>query len=269
MGLARNLRDVQRGLEIVAEFPEYRALPIVLTESDPEGCAACSVKMAPQNNYRDGLMYASYTAAAINNIAKLGERAGMNLAGMLTWAFEFEGTAWFDGYRELATNGIDKPVLNVFRMAGMLHGDHVAAVSSGAAGLDRILANGVHDAPDIDVLATRSARELDALVWNYDDDALPAAPARIHLVVRGLDSRVERVLVHHYRIDETHSNAYAAWKRIGAPAQPNSAQVSQLAAAGQLELLTSPSFVRTEQGTAELDFTLPRQGVSLLRFSWE
>ena len=37
---------------------------------------------------------------------------------MLTWAFEFEDQPYFDGFRTLATNGIDKPVLNVFRMAG-------------------------------------------------------------------------------------------------------------------------------------------------------
>ena len=37
---------------------------------------------------------------------------------MLTWAFEFEGQPYFDGFRTLATNGIDKPVLNLFPHAG-------------------------------------------------------------------------------------------------------------------------------------------------------
>ncbi len=41
---------------------------------------------------------------------------------MLTWAFEFEGKPYFDGYRTLATNGVDKPVLNFFRMAGLMRG---------------------------------------------------------------------------------------------------------------------------------------------------
>ena len=42
-------------------------------------------------------------------------------------------------FRTLATNGIDKAVLNVFRMAGMMRGDQVKVSSSGAAGLDSIL----------------------------------------------------------------------------------------------------------------------------------
>ena len=44
----------------------------------------------------------------------------MKLQGMVTWAFEFEDQPWFAGYRDLATNGVDKPVLNVFRMAGLM-----------------------------------------------------------------------------------------------------------------------------------------------------
>ena len=42
--------------------------------------------------------------------------------GAVTWAFEFEDQPYFDGFRDLATNGIDKPVLSVFRMLGMMTG---------------------------------------------------------------------------------------------------------------------------------------------------
>src|SRR5258708_29043850 len=48
-------------------------------------------------------------------------RSKSNMAGMLTWAFEFEGQPYFDGFRTVATNGIDKPVLNVFRMRSEEH----------------------------------------------------------------------------------------------------------------------------------------------------
>jgi len=34
--------------------------------------------------------------------------------------FEFEGQPYFEGFRTLATNGVDKPVLNFFRMAGLM-----------------------------------------------------------------------------------------------------------------------------------------------------
>ena len=55
----------------------------------------------------------------------------MNLISMLSWSFEFEGKDYFEGFRTLATNGIDKPVLNVFRMAGLMSGERVMTSSTG------------------------------------------------------------------------------------------------------------------------------------------
>ena len=122
MGLEKELADVEAGLEIIAAYPEFRDLPIILSEADPEGCAACSARNHAENAYRNGPLYATYTAAALKGIQQLAEQHHMNIAGMLTWAFEFEDQPYFEGFRTLATNGIDKPVLNVFRMFGQLSG---------------------------------------------------------------------------------------------------------------------------------------------------
>jgi xylan 1,4-beta-xylosidase len=265
MGLRKNMLDVQQGLEVIKDFPQYRALPIVLTESDPEGCAACSARTYPQNVYRNGLMYPSYTASALNAIFALTDRYRANLAGMLTWAFEFEGQPYFDGFRTLATNGVDKPVLNLFRMAGMLHGDRVKVESSGAVPLDKLLAGGVREAPDVNALATAADREIAVLAWNYHDDELPAAPAPVQLEVRGLPALVQ---VHHYRIDNEHSNAYTVWKQMGSPQQPTPEQYARLESAGQLELLTSPAWRKSKDRALTLTFDLPRHAVSLIRLSW-
>jgi xylan 1,4-beta-xylosidase len=268
MGLDKEMVDVQRGMELIGEFPGFRTLPIVLTEADPEGCAACSARTYPQNVYRNGLMYPSYTAAAYSNISKLADRYHSNMQGMLTWAFEFEGQPWFDGFRTLATNGVDKPVLNFFRMAGMMKGDRVKVESAGAVGLDRILATGVRGAPDIDAMATRADREMAVLVWNYHDDELPAAPAAVRLAINGVPNSAARVLVQHYRIDGEHSNAYTVWKRMGSPQQPTPEQYAQLEAAGQLQPLGSPEWRTPQAGTLGIEFALPRHGVSLVRVTW-
>ena len=61
----------------------------------------------------------------------LQDEAKVNLIAMLSWSFEFEGKDYFEGFRTLATNGIDKPILNVFRMAGLMSGDRVATTSTG------------------------------------------------------------------------------------------------------------------------------------------
>jgi xylan 1,4-beta-xylosidase len=268
MGLSKEMVDVQRGMEVINEFPQYRALPIVLSEADPEGCAACSARTYPQNLYRNGLMYPSYTAAAYSNIFKLADRYKSNMAGMLTWAFEFEGQPYFDGFRTLATNGIDKPVLNFFRMAAMMKGDRVKVESNGGVGLDKLLSTGVRDAADVDGMATRADRELAVLVWNYHDDETAATPAKVQVDVSGITKNAGAVLVQHYRIDDDHSNAYTVWKQMGSPQQPTEEQYAKLEASGQLQLLTSPEWRQPKEGKLTLGFTLPHHAVSLIRVTW-
>jgi xylan 1,4-beta-xylosidase len=268
MSISKEMVDVQRGMEVINEFAQYRALPIVLSEADPEGCAACSARTYPQNLYRNGLMYPSYTAAAYSNIFKLADRYKSNMAGMLTWAFEFEGQPYFDGFRTLATNGIDKPVMNFFRMAGMMKGDRVKVESGGGVGLDKLLSAGVREAADVDGMATRSDRELAVLVWNYHDDETAATAAAVKLALSGIAKSAGAVLVEHYRIDDDHSNAYTVWKQMGSPQEPTREQYAKLEASGQLQLLASPEWRQVKDGKLELTFALPHHAVSLLRISW-
>jgi xylan 1,4-beta-xylosidase len=266
MGIAKNAEDVEKGFQIVAAFPKFRNLPIVLSESDPEGCAACSARVYPQNAYRNGPLYASYTAAMMKNIFELADREKTNIAGMLTWAFEFEDQPYFDGFRTLATNGIDKPVLNLFRMAGMMRGERVRVESDGGVPLQALVAGGVRGTPDVDAMAVRGDRDLSVLAWNYHDDDLPAPGAEVRIEVAGMKDG--RVLMRHYRIDETHSNAWTAWKQMGSPQKPTAEQYVALEAAGQLQLLESPRWVDVRGGAVKLEFGLPRQGVSLVQLGW-
>ena len=269
MGIAKNAADVEAGYKIVAAFPKFRSLPIVLSESDPEGCAACSARVYPQNAYRNGPLYASYTVTMMKSILELADREKTNPRGMLTWAFEFENQPWFDGLRTLATNGVDKPVLNLFRMDGMMRGNLVRAESSGRISVDEIMKDGVHgNNPDVDALAVRSDRDISVLAWNYHDDDLPAPAVPVHLEIQGVPAGANRVLVRHYRIDDTHSNAFTAWKQMGSPQQPTAEQYQALEAAGQLQTLDSPRWVEVHAGAVNLDMTLPRQAVSLLQLSW-
>jgi len=267
MGIWKNTADAARGFQIVSSFPKFRSLPIVVSESDPEGCAACSARVYPQNAYRNGPLYASYEAAMMKNMFELADREKTNIAGMLTWAFEFEGQPYFEGLRTLATNGIDKPVLNLFRMAGLMRGNRVAADSTGRVPLTTIEKDGVRGSPDVDALAVHSDRELSVLVWNYRDDDVPGPDAPVQIQIAGLPSAVKRVLLHHYRIDDAHSNAWTAWKKMGSPQQPEPEQYAALEAAGQLQELESPRWMDIDK-QVQLDIRLPREAVSLLQLSW-
>jgi len=266
MGSEYQLRDLDHGFATVASFPTLKHLPVIIGESDPEGCAACSASSYPQNAYRNGTVYSSYTAATFARKFDLAARHGANLQGAVTWAFEFENQPYFDGFRDLATNGIDKPVLNIFRMFGRMGGDRVAARSSGALELDAMVDKGVKGAADIAALASRQARRASIMVWNYHDDDLPAAAANVALTVRGLPAGAVRL--RHLRVDATHSNSYEVWKKMGSPQQPSPAQYAELERSGRLQELAPVETVKTSLGAAVVHFELPRQGVSLLEFEW-
>ncbi len=268
MGTARHLSAVEQGFKTVASFPEWRATPIILGESDPEGCAACSARTNPQNSYRNGPLYACYEAEVLNHILALAVTEHVNVLGIVTWAFEFEGQPYFEGFRTLATNGIDKAVLNAFRMFGMLGEKRVMVSSSGSLPSSKVVQNGVRGKPDINAIATRRDGEIDVLIWNYHDDDVPAPTASIDLALNGLPANVKRALLQHFRVDSNRSNAYAAWKEMGSPPSPSDPQYEKLETTSQLQLLDSPAWITVENRSAHLRFDLPRQGLSFLRITW-
>jgi len=266
MGIQYQLTDIDAGFGIVASFPELKQTPIIIGESDPEGCAACSARFHPQNAYRNGTVYSSYTAASFARKYALASRHQVNFLGAVTWAFEFENQPWFDGFRDLATNGVEKPVLNVFRMFGLMGGQLLPAESSAQVALESIRGEGVRGAPDVGVLASRSGNTISVMVWHYHDEDVPGPDANVALTIDGVAA--PRAQMTHYRIDSTHANSYAAWQRMGSPAQPTAAQVEELQRAGGLELLAPAAWVNAAQGSASATFLLPRQGVSLIQLRW-
>jgi xylan 1,4-beta-xylosidase len=268
MGVSHQLTAIDEGFKIVASFPEWRETPIILGESDPEGCAACSARENPQNLYRNGPLYGTYTIEVLNNILALAGRERVNFMGAVTWAFEFEDQPPFAGFRELATNGVDKPVLNAFRMLGLLGNQRLNVTSSAALASEEIVRSGVRGSPDINAIAARKEREVEVLVWNYHDDdvAFPASP--IDLTITNLPRELKRSLLEHFRIDSDHSNAFTVWRSLGSPEPLYANQIEQLQNVGQLQLLTSPVWVHLDRGVLRTQFTLPRQGLSLIRLSW-
>lgn len=268
MGMSYELRDVTRGFQIVSHSSHFSKLPIVISEADPEGCAGCSSQYYPHNDYRNGTMYSSYTADMFSRIYALADEYHVNLKGALSWSFEFENQPWFAGFRALATHGVDKPVLNVFRMFGMMRGDRVHVQSDQSIGTVQVIENGVHDGvPDINGMASKTGHSASVLVWNYYGVTVPGKASNIKISVKGIPAK--KVLLHQYRIDKTHSNSYTLWKQMGSPQHVTKAQYAKLEQAGQLHILTSPEWLHvSNNGTATIRISLPRRGVSLLQLTW-
>jgi xylan 1,4-beta-xylosidase len=265
MDLGNQLRLHRAGFAAVAAFPQYLRTPIYVTEADPDGCAACPVDTDPADAYRNSTAYGAYELAMMKHTLELEAELGVKLGGLLTWAFTFPGTPYFAGYRALATNGIDLPVLSAFKLLGRLTGDRVPLTSSDARSLDEILANGVRGEPDVDGMAVLDGASIETLVWNYHDDIESVAPTPVHLAVKVPPSFGSYARVSHLRVDESHGDAYTVWASQGMPQSPSPAQSAELVQAMDPAPLVPDTIASVAaDGTVAVDFELPRFGVSLI-----
>jgi len=266
MNMSPQLRDIEAGIKTALAYPETKNLPLIVGESDPEGCAACGMATNPDNGYRNGTMYSSYTAASFARKYELAEKYQANLVGAVSWSFEFENQPWFYGFRDLATNGVDKPVLNVFRMFGMMKGNLVAVESNRRYPLQAVLDSSVKGQSDIGALASKDNNMAAVMVWNYHDEDRQSAAESVAVEIKNIPAK--KITVTQYRIDNEHSNSYEAWKKMGSPQQPTAAQITELEKAGQLQIIGTPETIPVNSSNSIIHLSLARQVVLLLLIKW-
>jgi xylan 1,4-beta-xylosidase len=267
MNMGTQLRDISRGFEIVASYPMLKEKPIIIGESDPEGCAACSVNDYPANAYRNGTLYSSYTAAAFARKYELADHFGINFQGAVSWAFEFEEQPWFHGYRDLATNGVDKPVLNVFRMFGKMSGDRVRVTGDSTYSFTMARDSSIRGSKrDIHALAAVDKGKATVMVWNYHDLNVVTPEELVHLKVSGIPAG--QVKITHFAIDQKHSNSYNAWKAMGSPQEVTETQYQELEQSGKLAQVEGPWQSKTDHGKLTVPVAIEGQAVSLFVIEW-
>ncbi len=263
MDLGNQLRLHQSGFTAVAAFSQFKQTPIYITEADPDGCAACPASSDPADAYRNSAAYGAYEIAMMKHTLELEAEVGIKLGGLLTWAFTFPGTSYFPGYRALATNGINLPVMSAFKLLGRLAGTRLPLSSGGA--LSDILTNGVRGQPEIDGMATLDNATVQVLVWNYHDDIVTVAATPVHLAIQVPASFGSSVRISHLRVDDTHGDAYTVWMSQGMPASPSAAEVAALQQAmDPSPLVPDATLAVPADGSVGVDFDLPRFGVSLV-----
>jgi xylan 1,4-beta-xylosidase len=266
MNMAPQLRDIAAGIKMAVSFPETKNLPLIVGESDPEGCAACGMATNPSNAYRNGTMYSSYTAASFARKYELADQLGGNLVGAVSWSFEFENQPWFYGFRDLATNGVDKPVLNVFRMFGMMKGMRIETESNRKYSLQHIIDSGIRKQTDIGALATKEKRSSAIMVWNYHDEDKQSPAETVDIIITHIPAK--KVTVTEFRIDKEHSNTYELWKKMGMPQNPDKQQIAELEKTGLLQTNGISQKINVRSGEAGIQISLPGQAVSLLKLDW-
>ena len=103
------------------------------------------------------------------------------------------------------------------------------------------------------------------LIYNHHDDWDLHSSETIELTVDHLPFAGHNLQITHHRIDQTHSNAYSEWVRLGKPMYPPPGQYAAIKARDGLELLTAPQQVTTNDSKVTLTFELPVHGISLVR----
>jgi xylan 1,4-beta-xylosidase len=266
MNVGQQLRDISSGFAIVASYPSLKDLPIIIGESDPEGCAACGMATNPENAYRNGTMYSSYTAASFARKYLLADYYKVNLLGAVSWSFEFEDQPWFYGFRDLATNGVDKPVLNVFRMFGMMKGKRIATAGNKMVPFLTVRDSSVRLGDDVGALAAKDKNNITVMLWNYHDDDTSGLPGQVLVKIKDIPAK--QVKITEYRIDKDHSNSYEVWKQMGSPKQPTQQQIAVLEKAGKLQAMGKPVKAMVKNGGVRYNTVLPKQAVALVKIDW-
>ena len=267
MSVANQLRSYEGFFKMINTFPQLKNIPVIVGESDPEGCAACGMATNPENSYRNGTMYASYTAESVTREYAIAQLYHNNLIGAVNWSFEFEDQPWFAGFRDLATNGVDKPVLNVFRMLGLMKGDLVEVNTNRMYPLRMVIDSGVRGKQtDIGALASNSTNTAAVMIFNYHDKDKHAEAETVSINIKGLPAKIAKIT--QYTVDDENSNSYEVWKKMGSPQNPSAQQIAELQQAGQLKTTSVIVSPKIKNGALALNIGLLRQGVVLLKLDW-
>jgi xylan 1,4-beta-xylosidase len=202
----------------------------------------------------------------MKKLLDLDARGGARVHQATTWSFYFEGERFFEGTRSLFTAaGIEKPVLNAYRLLARLGDTRLAAESTHAWPLDRLDAGEAGMPEEIDALAAAGPERVSVVVWRHADDQY-ASDSR----AKDVTLRVERlpfrgdVTVSHWRIDATHSNSHAAWQAQGGPQDATEAQLQAIRARQGLERLEPDRRASVHDGTLTLPLSLSLPSVSLI-----
>nr|WP_294692426.1 glycoside hydrolase [uncultured Friedmanniella sp.] len=261
------LFEIRRMLRVIAEFEQYRSLPAIVDECDAGVPAHYSVYDNANFAFQNTEYYPVFQIKLFKKILDLNETEAVAVEQATSWSFYFEGERYFEGTRAFLTaGGIEKPLLNAYRMLARLGTRRVEAASTAqwpVADLD--LVGGRSMPEEVDTLASRGEDgTVTVLVWRHTDDQYQRAeePTPVQIEVQGLDATA--YLVRHFRIDATHSNAHTVWRSVGSPQDPSADQLAAIRDRQGLEELEPPRRSSPAGGSLSWPVSLPLPSVSLL-----
>jgi|TARA_Y100000814_G_scaffold293636_1_gene276321 xylan 1,4-beta-xylosidase len=257
------VRHVETGLNILSTFPNYRGLEVIVSECDPDGWAAGSRHDNQNLEFRNTEYYGSYLANTVCQLMDLREDGPNQIDGMLTWAFQFENREYFEGLRTLSTNGLDKPVLNVFRLLSRLNSLRLKLTSAGHR--DPLVVGSpdhAHAPPDVSGLATKdNAGSISVFLSCHHDDWDVHSKTKLSLQFHGLE--FGRYKVQESIMDESNANSYSKWVELGQPTDPSETQIAEMKSAALLRPLQTGTVDSTD-GSLSILISMKSHSVRLV-----
>ncbi|GAA1576174.1 beta-xylosidase [Kribbella sancticallisti] len=260
------LREIDRMLAVMEEFPAFTGLPAIVDECDASVPAHWGIYDNANFVYRNNEYYPVFQAKLMKKVLDLNATHAAKVREATTWSFSMEGERYFEGTRSFVTaSGIEKPLMNAYRAFSHLRDRRLGATSSAAVDLDLgALGNGLPE--EIDVLASRSSSDgsVALIVWRHADDQYSedATAAAVEVELRGLSGAWK---VEQWRIDRNHSNSHTVWQDLGAPQDPTPEQLATIADRQGLERLADDVEVDADDGlTLSLELPLPSLSLVVL-----
>ena len=246
------LECAHNNLAKIAAIPGTEGIPVYVTECDIDIGLTITVYENPDVAYRNTEYYPAFQCALAKEMLDISKSFPANpVKCFVIDALFYPGYRIFEGQRALFTaEEIEKPIFNAFRLLGKLGNERLQFETSGNK-----YVNG---------LATRRGDTIQIMVYNFNQNVTDRESERAELTVRMPSSGSYRII--HYRIDETHSNAYSVWKSLGKPLIPDNDQMDQLKSREGLELCEPVSTIKPANNSISIPLVLPHHSVSLLIF---
>ncbi|SDS94474.1 GH39 family glycosyl hydrolase [Microlunatus soli] len=262
------INDIREFNRAIAQYEQYRQLPVYVDECDASVPAHFGTYDNPNYEFQNTEYYPVFQAKLMKKILDLNTEEVVQVERATSWSFYFEGERYFEGTRSFQTaGGVEKPLLNGYRMLSLLGTERIAATSDAGWTLDDLDPEaGRSMGEEVDALASRAEDgTLAILVWRHTDDQYRTSTdeATVRLTVR--NAPVGTLGLTHYRIDAEHSNAHTRWKELGSPQDPTPEQLTKITARQGLEELEETTTVQADpDGTITIDVSLPLPAASLL-----
>jgi xylan 1,4-beta-xylosidase len=260
------LYDLREFNRLIGSYPGYGDLPVIVDECD----AAVPAHFGRYDNrnysFQNTEYYPVFQAKLMKKILDLNDTESAQVAYATSWSFYFEAERYFEGTRSFLTaGGIEKPLLNAYRMLSLLGPDRLRTTSDAAWQLGELdHTDGSSMPEEVDALASRAEDgRVAVLVWRHIDDQYQTSDdlTPVTVTLRNLPAGSYRL--RHVRIDADHSNSFTVWRQLGSPQDPSAEQLGAITDRQGLEDFEAERPL-TVDGEVALEVSLPLPSASLL-----